>query len=46
MLPDRTEFAPADGSAGSVIGADDLVAVMTPEMAATDITFARRSDDH
>jgi VWFA-related protein len=26
-----------------VIGADDLVAVMTPEMAATDITFARKT---
>lgn len=26
-----------------MIGADDLVAVMTPEMAATDITFARKT---
>ena len=26
-----------------MIGEDDLVGVMTPEMAATDVTFARRT---
>jgi VWFA-related protein len=35
--------APLVEALDRVIGADDLVAVMTPEMAATDITFARRS---